>query len=1250
MLRKKIMLLDVLILIACLGCLGGLAEVTIIEKVDEGLTSLDVTGYPALEELYCDENQLTSLDVTHNPTLSTLFCGYNQLTSLDVTNNPDLLELGCYDNRLTSLNVSHNSHLEHLYCSNNRLTHLLTYHNPDLETLYCSDNQLTELTLSDNLALKELDCSNNQLSYLIPPYELRVLYCSNNQLAYLDVHNYYALVQLSCSNNQLTVLEVDQTPALTFLNCSDNQLTSLDVSHSPALQGISCSNNQLTSLDVSHNPNMRTFICDSCGRSVNTVNGQFDLSTLPGFDVTRASDWNGGTVNGTKLTFNNKRVTYTYDCGNGFTATFFLDGDPIADSPTQAPTATPTPTPSVSPEPTAEPTPTPTPVPATLSMTLYNKQGGDQSLSGPLGSLEYNDGSFTTADFEDDDEFFLQIDVKDTGGVTLKETIVLPAGLSFSATDIKNRMPVTLGQDGKRTDKQVLPVYAVCQKQSVSSIEIKATGTVESQMKLSVNRGNGVVRIGATPNISKKSLYSPVYNFDWSRLLKDGYSDDVATLAVDLSISIYKEENIKRSLHNLGFSCLEYKDGGTTHTVGRCFGLKKIAEGEKIRTIVAVIIRGTFGEKEWIGNFIVGKGDKPETFAAAAKTLHEDLMQYCKGKVDPSNAIPFACGHSRGGAVADIVGHEFNQKDKWYNFCVYTYAAPNSTVVGDKTDKNIFNYVFAHDLVAYVPAGYTKYGTTYVVGAAEGTPALVSAYFQNYTDRKYSKPNSPLMIESVFLLGKESNGYLTDHAKFFGGMMNSDAPNTMDISTAHCGEGYMSWVRGNKLSGQVSYDSMCAGLQKQINTQKALLKITPAIPSSLAMKANLALSIFLMGGGSFDRIQPCLYAVQCPVDVNLLDASGDVVASIIDHVVTDCDESRVFALADGETSYFVFPNVVNYSLRIDGTGDGTMDIDMVKVGNDFEPVDSDSFKDVPVTIDKQFMLESAETTLSESALVSDDGTIYIPEGRIYNSVDKMQRLMNRYIPNHSVTECLEIEDIAEELKEHITQTQSSSLLLFMSKGGKLEIDKGNGDIAAILHSNLNQVLDKNVYYMIAGGDVFCIIPYQSDYLPSLLGLDVAFDLGLALFDSQQRLVDVTAFTDVKISWGEEASLTNNGVYPDTLRYMELVYGDNAIIKQDRWAAVPSIALPNSIVNIAEEAFVDNELMTGRVIIPNGVKTIGRRAFAGTNIFILELPNSVTFIDESAFKDIRPKPLLIVNEGSYPYQWAINNNYEYMIAG
>ena len=67
--------------------------------------------------------------------------------------------------------------------------------------------------------------------------------------------------------------------------------------------------------------------------NVETTPRTFDLSTLPGFDVSRASKWVGGTVKDNILTVNEKatQVTYTYDCGKGCNETFTLNVKVVPD-------------------------------------------------------------------------------------------------------------------------------------------------------------------------------------------------------------------------------------------------------------------------------------------------------------------------------------------------------------------------------------------------------------------------------------------------------------------------------------------------------------------------------------------------------------------------------------------------------------------------------------------------------------------------------------------------------------------------------------------------------------------------------------------------------------------------------------------------------------------------------------------------------------------------------------------------------
>lgn len=199
-----------------------------------------------------------------------------------------------------------------------------------LTRLQCGHNKISKLDVSKNTALTEL-------------------YCPNNELTELDLGNNTALGQLTVTNNQLKELDISKNTALTNLLCGDNELTSLDLSKNTALKSLECFSNKLTALDLSNNTNLEVLRCNdnkltSLDLSNNTlINGfsgkyniynitadsdrRINLSDLPGsFDVSKASNWKGGTVSGNVLTVNEnaKFVTYTYDCGSGQSVDFNL--------------------------------------------------------------------------------------------------------------------------------------------------------------------------------------------------------------------------------------------------------------------------------------------------------------------------------------------------------------------------------------------------------------------------------------------------------------------------------------------------------------------------------------------------------------------------------------------------------------------------------------------------------------------------------------------------------------------------------------------------------------------------------------------------------------------------------------------------------------------------------------------------------------------------------------------------------------
>ena len=262
--------------------------------------------------------------------LEKLDCHGIGLTTLNVGKNFKLKELDCSDNQLKESYPILSSGLKKLNCSNNKLTHmnLGILYGLNLEEVNCSNNEIRNIVMDSVGELVKFDCSNNDLMTLDVSqcFKLKELNCSGNQLMELDVSSQTQLKQLDCSKNKLTELNVKQNGGLTSLICNDNQLKTLDLSQNLSLSHLNCAKNRLACLDVTGISG--TIIADGyrCPLAVRT-DGTFDLTTLPGFDVSKAIFWNGGSVSGTILTVENGKdeVSYQYDCGNGVNPKFIFE-------------------------------------------------------------------------------------------------------------------------------------------------------------------------------------------------------------------------------------------------------------------------------------------------------------------------------------------------------------------------------------------------------------------------------------------------------------------------------------------------------------------------------------------------------------------------------------------------------------------------------------------------------------------------------------------------------------------------------------------------------------------------------------------------------------------------------------------------------------------------------------------------------------------------------------------------------------
>ena len=158
----------------------------------------------------------------------------------------------------------------------------------------------------------------------------------------------------------------------------------------------------------------------------------------------------------------------------------------------------------------------------------------------------------------------------------------------------------------------------------------------------------------------------------------------------------------------------------------------------KVTPLVYVIITGSAGLEGWQGNMMVAGTSNDiswtshYTFQTSATEIKNTLYDYLH-RYNRTRPLVVVTGHSRGGAVANLLAAELTAKEDLEAVYAYTFATPNTTKAPQKY-RNIYNICNEGDFVAFIPLsqgwGYKKHGITYTFNASQ-------LYLSNSTFRSY---------------------------------------------------------------------------------------------------------------------------------------------------------------------------------------------------------------------------------------------------------------------------------------------------------------------------------------------------------------------------------------------------------------------------------------------------------------------------------------------------------------------------------
>lgn len=155
-------------------------------------------------------------------------------------------------------------------------------------------------------------------------------------------------------------------------------------------------------------------------------------------------------------------------------------------------------------------------------------------------------------------------------------------------------------------------------------------------------------------------------------------------------------------------------------------GKTSVSYNSARKSVICVVIRGTNSTlAEWSSNFDVGStataheewtnSDNHMGFDITANRLNDKLKKYLDEKCDGEDCVLWITGHSRGGALANLIAAK--QVDAGNEVFAYTFASPNTTQQENADTaakyKCIFNIVNDDDLITQIPLtewGFCRFG------------------------------------------------------------------------------------------------------------------------------------------------------------------------------------------------------------------------------------------------------------------------------------------------------------------------------------------------------------------------------------------------------------------------------------------------------------------------------------------------------------------------------------------------------------
>ncbi|MCD7822653.1 MAG: VWA domain-containing protein [Oscillospiraceae bacterium] len=412
-------------------------------------------------------------------------------------------------------------------------------------------------------------------------------------------------------------------------------------------------------------------------------------------------------------------------------------------------------------------------------------------------------------------------------------------------------------------------------------------------------------------------------------------------------------------------------------TIGYSIGSKTISSpsGEE-STLLVVAVRGGGYGAEWGGNFRLlpsyttyfTSNAPHEGFQYAANQVLAGIKEYAETHTMLSSVKIWICGFSRAAATSNLVGAELIDSvtgnsletyvdgltaDGVYTFC---FECPLNTLDSDSSNSrysSIINIVNPADLVPKVAPsdlGYKRYGTTLY------TPS--NATTSNYaTTYKQSMMTNYISILTAASAGTPINELISQSSNQTAVLDDIVSAISDSLKNGHSSSNW----RINYLQLQDQLIAFAAeamgGAEGDTSVGGILLALNSAFPSLIGSVVSL-----YFNGGTIDSVSYAHYPelclawldstvsqsyfesqsgkstattttaatassyrkiyINCPVDVEAYDDSGNLVAEIISDTVQEIDDGvGAYIDADGQ-KVLILPTDMEYTVNLTATDDG----------------------------------------------------------------------------------------------------------------------------------------------------------------------------------------------------------------------------------------------------------------------------------------------------------------------------------------